>query len=109
MRFQRGARALQARQAGAEGGDSGPGTCRGGLGGGVGSSQVRGLHRCVKPRVVAGCPVQRAARVHLLLWGGQNNLIVGSARFPTYLVQRSVVADMGTILPYDILYVRQPR
>ena len=67
-RFQRGARALEARQAGAEGGDSVPGTCRGGLGGGVGSSQVRGLHRCVKPRVVAGCPVQRAARVHLLLW-----------------------------------------
>ena len=51
---------MQARQAGAEGGDSVPGTCRGGLGGGVGSSQVRGLHCCVKPRVVAGCPVQPA-------------------------------------------------
>ena len=30
---------------------------------------------------------------------GRHNLIVGLARFPTYLVQRSVVANMGTIIP----------
>ena len=79
------------------------------VGGGDGSAEGNRLPP-VRLALLRGTSLHtRPAHAPTLSSWGRHNLIVGLARFPTYLVQRSVVANIGIIIPYDILFVRQPR